>query len=290
MYHYDIALKELFQSFEIGLTERLAGVAPVEWLNVELSETRAQRVDFVCRLADGALFHMEFQTGNDQKMANRMLDYFVALYKKYGSGPRQFVLYAGTEPLRMSDRLDLASLQFHYTIVDIGNLNAEELWTSPSIGDVILSILCRQPDPKVRINRIIERLRVLEPELRERAARLLLILSFKRDLSEIVIKGVETMAFTLSIDDDKLLRRFHDDGVEIGVERGIVQGIERGIEQGIEKGRNEGETHLLRILLQQKFGPLSPYMEERLQTATQPELDHWATRILSATTIDEVMQ
>ena len=114
------------------------------------------------------------------------------------------------------------------------------------------------------------------------------------------------MAFTLSIDDDKLLRRFHDDGVEIGVERGIVQGIEqgiergivqgiergieRGIQQGIKKGRNEGETHLLRILLQQKFGPLSPYMEERLQTATQPELDRLATRILTATTIDEVMQ
>ena len=86
------------------------------------------------------------------------------------------------------------------------------------------------------------------------------------------------MAFTLSIDDDKLLRRFHDDGVEIGVERGIVQ------------GRNEGETHLLRLQLQQKFGPLSPYMEQRLQTGTQPELDRWATRILSATTIDEVMR
>ena len=90
------------------------------------------------------------------------------------------------------------------------------------------------------------------------------------------------MPFTLSIDDDKLLRRLHDDGVEIGVERGIVQGI--------KKGRNEGETHLLRILLQQKFGALSLYMEERLQTATQPELDRLATRILSATTIDEVMQ
>ncbi len=94
------------------------------------------------------------------------------------------------------------------------------------------------------------------------------------------------MAFTLSIDDDKLLRRFHDDGVEIGVERGI----KKGLEQGIKKGRNEGETHLLRILLQQKFGPLSPYMEERLHTATQPELDRLATRILTATTIDEVMQ
>ena len=90
------------------------------------------------------------------------------------------------------------------------------------------------------------------------------------------------MAFTLSIDDDRLLRRFHDDGVEIGVERGI--------EQGIKKGRSEGETHLLRLQLQQKFGAVSPYMEQRLQSASQPELDRWATRILSATTIDEVMQ
>ena len=274
MYQYDIALKELFQSFEIGLTERLAGVAPVEWLNVELTETRAQRVDFVCRLANGGIFHMEFQSSNDTAMAERMLDYFVALYRKYGLAPRQFVLYVGNEPLKMPDRLDLVWLQFQYSIVDIGSLNAEDLWNSPSIGDVILSILCRQPDPRVRIGQILERFRRLEPELRERAVRLLLILSYKRDLSKIVIEGVKTMAFTLSIDDDKLLRRLYNEGME----------------KGMEKGRNEGETHLLRLLLEQKFGPLSLATEQTLQRASQPELDRWGIRILSASSIDEVPQ
>ncbi len=278
MYQYDIALKELFQSFEIGLTERLAGVAPVEWLNVELTETRAQRVDFVCRLADGGIFHMEFQSSNDPAMAQRMLDYFVALYRKYGSAPRQFVLYVGKEPLKMPDSLDLESLKFEYSIVDIGSLNAQELWNSPSMGDVILSILCRQPDPKVRIGKILERLRRLEPELRERAVRLLLILSCKRDLSDKVIEGVKTMAFTLSIDDDKLLRRLYNEGME------------KGIEKGRNEGRNEGEAHLLRIQLQQKFGTLSLATEQKLQSATQPELDRWGSRILSASSIDEVLQ
>ena len=40
--HFDIALKELFQSVGTSLTERLAGGVPVKWLNVEQTETRAQ--------------------------------------------------------------------------------------------------------------------------------------------------------------------------------------------------------------------------------------------------------
>ena len=66
----------------------------------------------------------------------------------------------GNEPLKMPDRLDLVWLQFQYSIVDIGSLNAEDLWNSPSIGDVILSIFCRQPDPRVRIGQILERFRI----------------------------------------------------------------------------------------------------------------------------------
>ena len=42
--HFDIALKELFQSVGTSPTERLAGGVPVKWLNVELIETRAQRL------------------------------------------------------------------------------------------------------------------------------------------------------------------------------------------------------------------------------------------------------
>ena len=270
---YDIPLKELFQSFGTSLTERLAGAAPVEWLNVELSETRAQRVDFVCRLANGAIFHMEFQTSNESAMPYRMLDYYVALLKKYESAPRQVVLYLGNDPQSMQDKLDLESLQFRYSILDLGTLDAEELWKSSYTGDVILSILCRQPDPKIRLDRILQRLRVLEPGQAERAARLLLLLSYKRGLSDIVIEGVKAMPATIQIDDDKRLRRQYD----------------AGRTEGRNEGRSEGEAHLLRLQFQQKFGALSPYVEQKLQNASQTELDLWGTRILFAATVDEVL-
>ena len=78
------------------------------------------------------------------------------------------------------------------------------------------------------------------------------------------------MPATIQIDDDKRLRRQYD--------------------AGRVEGRNEGEAHLLRLQFQQKFGPLSPSVELKLQTATQPELDLWGTRILFATTVDEVLK
>ena len=86
------------------------------------------------------------------------------------------------------------------------------------------------------------------------------------------------MSATIDIDDDKRLRHKYDEGMEMGMEKGI------------ERGRNEGEAHLLRILLRQKFGPLSSFVEQQLQSATQQQLDRWGARILFVATIDEVLQ
>lgn len=277
--HFDIALKELFQSVGTSLTERLAGGVPVEWLNVELTETRAQRVDYVCRLDDGNIFHMEFQSQNDSSLAWRMLEYYVALFRKYDSSPRQVVLYMGNEPISTAENLYLESLQFRFSIVDLGNLDAEELWASPSIGDVILSILCRQPEPKVRLDYILRRIRALDhPEQRKRAARLLLIFSMKRNLAEIVEKEVAPMGATLEVEDDVMLQRIHQRGRGEGRDEGLVQ------------GRNEGQARLLRIQLQQKFGSISASTEQLLTTATQQQLDRWGSQILSAASVEDVLK
>ncbi|MBI3469924.1 MAG: hypothetical protein HY013_01040, partial [Candidatus Solibacter usitatus] len=79
MQNFDRALKELLQSFGSGLTERLAGAPAREWINVELPQTLAPRVDLVAWLEDGSLFHLEFQSSNDAAMAERMLEYYAAL-------------------------------------------------------------------------------------------------------------------------------------------------------------------------------------------------------------------
>ena len=65
---------------------------------------------------------------------------------------------------------------------------------------------------------------------------------------------------------------------------GILQGIEQGIEQGLVKG----ESKLLRKQLERKFGPLPVTITDRLNNATEMELEHWGDAVLTANSLDAV--
>jgi len=56
-----------------------------------------------------------------------------------------------------------------------------------------------------------------------------------------------------------------------------------------EEGRKEGRADLLLKQLAVKFGPLSEQTVARVQSAKLEELDQWAERVLSATTLEEVL-
>ena len=60
----------------------------------------------------------------------------------------------------------------------------------------------------------------------------------------------------------------------------LARGIERGIEQGIER--------VLLNLLQLKFGDIGDAGRERVEHASREELERWAGRVLSATSLDDV--
>lgn len=61
-------------------------------------------------------------------------------------------------------------------------------------------------------------------------------------------------------------------------------------EEGIERGRQEGEAKALLRLLQAKFGPPMPDLAARVQAAESDQIEVWLTRILTATTLDEVFE
>ncbi len=63
------------------------------------------------------------------------------------------------------------------------------------------------------------------------------------------------------------------------------QGIKQGIEQGIDRGRAE----LLLKQLQLKFGDIGEARREQVGRASREELERWAQRVLSATSLDEVL-
>lgn len=282
MQNFDVALKEIFQTIGTSLTEKLAGAAPAEWLNVELPETRNPRADFVCRLVNGLLFHMEFASYNDAELIWRMLDYLSMLRKKYGQAPRQVVLYMGRDPLRMPNRIEEADengnlLVYQARMLDLGDLDAEELLAGERIGDVILAVLNRHADPKRTLQRILDRIVRLEPEQRMRACRLLVILSAKRNLSDTVIEGVKEMGLLIDPMEDTFFRRLYE------------KGLREGEEKGREQGREQGEASLLLRMLRHKFGVVPTASEERINSATPAQLELWSDRLFTANAIEDIL-
>ena len=67
-------------------------------------------------------------------------------------------------------------------------------------------------------------------------------------------------------------------------------GIAKGITQGIAKGRIEGESKLLKRLLEHRFGVLPAWATEKLTNAPEPALEAWGEAVLTATTLDAVFQ
>ena len=65
--------------------------------------------------------------------------------------------------------------------------------------------------------------------------------------------------------------------------------IERGRREGEIAGRREGEIAVLLRLLGQRFGALPAAVVASLQAATPSELDRMATRVLTASTLEEVV-
>lgn len=79
---------------------------------------------------------------------------------------------------------------------------------------------------------------------------------------------------------------------EIGPEakEAIVTPGQRLIEQGVQQGKVEGEREILLRQLRQRFGnELGPETERRVAAATATEIESWALRVLSATTLEDVL-
>ncbi len=59
--------------------------------------------------------------------------------------------------------------------------------------------------------------------------------------------------------------------------------------EGEAKGKIAGKAAALRLLLVQKFGPLSPDAETRISAADGTALDQWLERVLMAASVDEIL-
>jgi len=204
----------------------------------------------------------------------RMLDYYSLLYQHYGQAPQQQVLYVGEAPLALASHIAEATLAFHYAVIDIRTLDGEQLLASAVLEDNLLALLCGSDNPRLVVQRLLQRIGELPRPAHSDAVVALLILAELRRLHALVLEETKQMPITIDIMENPFLR----------------EAFEKGQLEGRQEGRQAGESALLCRQLEQRFGPLPAWARQQIEAAETATLETWGVRLLDATSLEDVLR
>ncbi len=273
MQRFDITLKTMLQrQLQGGALARLLGFSIREWLDAELPEVRTRHVDLLGRTEAGNLVQVELQSFNDAQMALRMAEYALAIYRRYGAFPLQFVIYVGQEKLAMKRHLKASRFTFECDIVDIRSFEPTELLQSPRLEDNILAVLTRFSGRPADVRQILNRIAEAPPDRRKAAVAELMILAGLRQFGSIIEEEIKKMPIVIDLNTHTVFGPHY--------RRGLKEGIEEGVGQGIRQNLTSLITH--------RFGKIPARYARRLNAMSSPELQALSDRLFSAETISEL--
>lgn len=153
------------------------------------------------------IVYIEWQSGNDQRMAFRMARYDLLLCDSYNQKVMGMVIYVGEKPMSMENSFHSFGLQYTCPIMDIRDISPDVFLSSDDPGDVAF---------------FSEKLKHLE----------LLAQLSGLNLQEQLIKEEETMPITIDIKKD--LR--YQQGVKQGLAEGMMEAQKQNALKMLEKG------------------------------------------------------
>jgi len=217
---YDIPLRKLLKDLPTQFLN-LIGISvdphKVKFLDVKLPKLFEREADLVFE-HQGNIYHIEIQSVDDPKMADRMLYYYLLIKENYGKAPKQFVVYVGEKPpKRMKLFLEEENLKFSYTLIDINQVDCSKLLESPSPSDWALAVLCKMEDEVKGIREILKRVAQIEnQEERRRYIELILhIARLRPKRLDLLKREEEKMPIIIEVEKDP----FYKEGLEKGLEK-----------------------------------------------------------------------
>jgi len=265
MGEYDITLKGVLQRLLSGsVLAELSGLEVCRWHNVEFPDVSTRHVDLLGEASDGRLVHIELQSRNEAGMGLRMLEYAVAIRKRFERFPEQTVLYVGNQPLRMEMRLEGPRLSFDCRLVDIRDLDGARLLESERLEDNVIAILARLGDERAAIRRVLAKIAASEPRERGVALAELMLLAGLRRVGGIIEQEARQMPILDDIMDHEVLGREY------------------------RRGLRSGEVMLTMRLAEKRFGPLPQWAKDRIEAMDTVAAENAAIRLLDAASLEDL--
>lgn len=269
---FDTTIKEIFQSLPQRLLQMLCGSEITELLTVEQPSVKMRKPDFVARLKNGRILHLEIQSGDEANMPWRMLEYYPPIRREYGQPPIQIVLYVGEEAINIASSIEEDRLSYSYDAIDIREFDGEPLIESDSLADNLIAILCRVDDIREASQRILEKLSQLPGKEAKDAVAKLLILSKLRKSQNIVAEEVK-----------RIMELTREDLIDIPI-------ISDAILLSEEIGEKKGEASMLSTMLEARFGALPEWAKAKIAEAETDTLVSWGLRLIEAKSLEEIFQ
>jgi len=303
--------KQLVRSNPAAMAEWLLGLSGVEdyagliapGFNWQLIDTElaaeTQRADSVILHAGTAtkpnqLLHLEFQSRPDRQMPERMLEYWIRLWRLHSKPIHQVVLYLRktNSPLVRVDELQVGETRHRYGVVRLWEQDPLPLLQNPAL--LPLATLARKAGRSTSADAehlalVADRVAAIKnPVLQKEIAggcHLLAGLGFSQELINAY--------FTMGILDDSVTyqaavaeytrrgrlegeRQGEQRGRQLGLKEGERQGEERGIHQGIQQ---EAQSLVLRQL-PRRCGQLSHEQELAVRALPLEQLEALAESLL----------
>ena len=268
----DIALKDIFEEIPHRLSKILAPAPIKELLPTNFPSTEL-RVDFLARLEDESILHIEFQSFNDPNMPFRMLRYYLAIWERYPNSPiKQLLVYVGNRKLRMKSRLRLRNLSFSYEMIDIRQIDCRVLLESPDPMDRLLACLCKVEDEAYLIEKLIKTMEGMnEEERKDYLLKALTLTELRPNLRIRLTEEVKHMPIVVRPEDIKLPKKklrkdiLYRLGLEEGKKEGEIIGIEKGKKIGLEEGFLKALQDIVLTLIRSRLGRVPEGVEVRVK-------------------------
>ncbi len=204
--------------------------------------------------------------------ADRLQVFALAIYRKYGRWPVQFVIYVGAEPMRMKDRMEGPGYSFRFNLLDARTLETEPLLDSPSMGDNVIAILTRLGGERETVRRILKRIAHGSRPSRNEAMGELYTIAGLRSLETLIQEEMDQMPILIDIMENKVLG----------------PPLRKARREGRREGIREGERGLAVRMAEHRFGPIPPATRQRIEALTEAQLRRAEVRLLDARLIEDL--
>jgi len=238
-----------------------SGGSTWQLLDRELS-TAPLHADSVVLLPEGntsEILHLEFQTRPDAAIAERMLDYWIRLHRRFHQPIRQAVIHL--KPTR-SHLARVEELAIDHTRHRFSSLRLWEQDPAPLLADP--GLLLRQVQQRLQA--------IADPDQRRltgSGCQLLAGLTFPPD----VIQRLLAMSILEDSSVYQLIKRK-------GLEEGRVQGLVEGRVEGLDQGRRQEALDLLGRQLLRRCGPLNTHQDAAIAALPLETLEQLGEALL----------